>query len=102
MKIGTRHTLAVMVLALLGAGCADQPQPAGPAVQPANVAAAAAAAPAPAAANNDDLECDDTANTGTMIHKKVCTTASQRTEDQRNTDYIRDEATRPLGSRPGS
>jgi hypothetical protein len=41
MKIDTRYSLAVLVLALLGAGCANEPQQTGQAaaVQPAKVAA---------------------------------------------------------------
>jgi hypothetical protein len=80
MKIGIRCSFAVMVLALLGAGCAGQPQQAG---QPASVAATAPAAPA--AANDDDaVECEDTVSTGTMIQKQVCYSASQKAQQQQD------------------
>ena len=89
MKVRARHSLAVMVLALLGAGCADEPPQAGQAAaQPDKVAAAA-----PAAAAGDDpiVECDDDATTGTMIHKKVCYTASQKAQQQKDAQLFQQQ-----------
>ena len=71
-----RVSMAMMVLALSGAGCADEPQ------QQAQLAArsteVAAIAPAPPeAANPKALVCTDVVYTGTMIPRKVCNTEDQ-------------------------
>lgn len=77
MKIDTRYSVAVIVLALLGAGCADEPRQTGQAtVQSTKVAAITPAAPA--AANDDHpVGCVYGVVTGTMIHKWICPITSQ-------------------------
>ena len=69
---------AVIFLASLGAGCADQPQQAGQA-QVAQSPPVAAAAPVVPAAFNDEnpLVCEYLVPAGTTAHKWICFTASQ-------------------------
>lgn len=78
MKIDTRYSLAVLVLALLGAGCANEPQQTGQAaaVQPAKVAATSPAAPFALYAD-DPLECWYLIPAGSVVHKWVCFNASE-------------------------
>ncbi len=75
-----RVSMAMMVLALSGAGCADEPQ------QQAQLAAqsteVAAIAPAPPEANPEALVCTDVVYTGTMIPRKVCNTEDQITQQE--------------------
>jgi hypothetical protein len=82
MNIDTRYSLAVIVLVLLGASCAGEPQQAGQAVavQPTRVSAAASAALTAASmpANDSPIKCAYVVPNGTMIRELVCITASKK------------------------
>jgi hypothetical protein len=87
MEIGIRPLLAVMAVALLGAGCDAVPdtrpdaQPAGLTAPDTTVANAHAATINPGS-DDEEVECETEVATGTMMPKKFCISASQKKLNQ--------------------